>query len=94
MTNILEQENRWFERGVRKAIHVHLENPSLSSGGGLRYNLSPTYHAALSSILRKIRTTHPRKTTVNVMYLLPHHPQKALTATIWSNHTVVYLEIM
>ena len=62
---ILVLEDRWLERGVREAIYVHIENPSLNRGGGLRYNLSPIYHAALSSVPRKIRTTLTRNTTVN-----------------------------
>ena len=62
---ILDREDRCSERGVMEAIHVHIEYPSLNRGGGLRYNLFPIYHAALSSIPRKIRTTHTRKTTVN-----------------------------
>ena len=62
---ILDQEDRWFERGVRETIHVYTENPSLNRDGGLRYNLSPIYHAAFSSVTRKIRTKHTRKTTVN-----------------------------
>ena len=33
---ILERDDRWFERGFREAIHVHLENPSFSRVGGLR----------------------------------------------------------
>ena len=49
---ILDQEDRWFERGIREAIHVHIENPSLSRGGGL--SLSPIYQVALSSVPRKI----------------------------------------
>ena len=62
---ILDQEDRWFERGVGEDIHVHIENPSLNRSGGLRYNLSPIYHATLSSVPRKIRRIHTRKTTVN-----------------------------
>lgn len=30
----------WFERGVKEAIFVKLEQPSLNKGGGLRHNLS------------------------------------------------------
>lgn len=35
---------------------VHLENPSLDEGGGLK-NLPPIYHTALASIPRKIKIT-------------------------------------
>ncbi|XP_070835613.1 uncharacterized protein [Chaetodon trifascialis] len=43
--HILDREDRWFERGVREAIHVKVEKPSLNRGGGLRHHLSPTYSA-------------------------------------------------
>ena len=47
--NILARGDRWFERGVKEFIYVKLEQPSLNRGGGLRYDLSPTYNAVLSS---------------------------------------------
>ena len=55
--HILDKEDRWFERGVKESIHAKVENPSLNRGGGLRYNLSPIFHAALSLVPRKIKTT-------------------------------------
>lgn len=33
--HILDREDRWFERGVKEAIYVKLEKPSLNRGGGL-----------------------------------------------------------
>ncbi len=37
-TNILEVESKWFERGVKEAIHISVTHPSLNKDGG-RYNL-------------------------------------------------------
>lgn len=31
--HILDREDRWFERGVKEAIHVYLEQPSLNRSG-------------------------------------------------------------
>ncbi|XP_068724037.1 uncharacterized protein [Montipora capricornis] len=39
---ILEVEPRWFERGVKEAIHIRTLCPSLNKDGG-RYNLSPIW---------------------------------------------------
>ncbi len=43
----------WFERGVKEAIYVKVEKPSLNRGGGLRHHLSLIYSAALSSPPRR-----------------------------------------
>ncbi|KAM7378702.1 hypothetical protein PAMP_004307 [Pampus punctatissimus] len=51
--HILDREDRWFERGVKEAIYVKIEKPTLNRGGGLRHHLSPIYNAALSSIPRR-----------------------------------------
>ena len=50
---ILAREDRWFERGVKEAIHVKLERPSLNRGGGLRHHLSPTYNAVFRALPRR-----------------------------------------
>ncbi|XP_065326070.1 uncharacterized protein LOC135932513 [Pelmatolapia mariae] len=42
--HILDREDRWFERGVKEAIYVHCERPSLNRGGGLRHQLSAIYN--------------------------------------------------
>ena len=47
---ILDREERWFERGVKEAIYVKIKKPSLNRGGGLRHNLSTTYNAVLSQL--------------------------------------------
>ena len=41
---ILSKEKRWFERGVKEAIFVKKENPSLNRNGGLRYYLPKCYN--------------------------------------------------
>ncbi|XP_070401572.1 uncharacterized protein [Nothobranchius furzeri] len=50
--HILDREDRWFERGVKEAIYVHCEQPSLNRGGGLRHQLSPIYNPVLRSLPR------------------------------------------
>ena len=57
--HILDKEERWFERGVREAIHVSIENPSLNRGGGLRHSLSASYQAVLSKAPRQIKKPSP-----------------------------------
>lgn len=46
---ILDREDRWFERRVKEAIFVKLEQPSLRQG------LSATYNAVLSSLAQQFR---------------------------------------
>ena len=31
-SNVLEREDRWFEKGVKEALYVHLEKLSLNTG--------------------------------------------------------------
>ena len=40
---ILAVEHKWFERGVKEAIHIRALKPSLSRDGG-RYNLPPIWN--------------------------------------------------
>ena len=42
-TKILEVEHKWFERGVKEAIHIRALKPSLNRDGG-RYNLPPIWN--------------------------------------------------
>ena len=51
---MLDREDRWFERGVKKSICVKLERPTLNRGSGLRHYLSPTYNAVLCSLTRQL----------------------------------------
>ena len=46
----IPKEERWFERGVKEAIYVKRERPSLNRGGGLRVHLSPSYNAVIAAI--------------------------------------------
>ena len=39
-TKILSVEHKWFERGVKEAIHIRALKPSLNRDGG-QYNLPP-----------------------------------------------------
>lgn len=54
---ILDREDIWFERGVKEAIYVKVEKPSLNRGGGLRHHLSPIYNVALSSLPRRVNNS-------------------------------------
>ncbi|KAM4585669.1 uncharacterized protein V3H82_004644 [Fundulus diaphanus] len=45
--HILDKEDRWFERGVKEAIYVKREKPTLNRGGGLRFQLSKTYNTII-----------------------------------------------
>ena len=47
-TKILTTEPRWFERGVKEAIHIRTNQPPLNKDGG-RHNLSPIW----TNLLRK-----------------------------------------
>ena len=40
--HILDTEDRWFERGVKEAIYVEMEKPSLNRGGALRHTHPPS----------------------------------------------------
>ena len=42
-TKILSVEHKWFERGVKEAIHIQALNPSLNRDGE-RYNLPPIWN--------------------------------------------------
>ncbi|KAL3978929.1 G2/M phase-specific E3 ubiquitin-protein ligase [Sarotherodon galilaeus] len=58
--HILDREDRWFERGVKEAIYVHCERPSLNRGGCLRHQLSAIYNPVLRSLPRRLNThSHP-----------------------------------
>ncbi|XP_071344169.1 uncharacterized protein [Trachinotus anak] len=65
--HILDREDRWFERGVKEAIYVKVEKPSLNRGGGLRHHLSPIYNAALSSLPRRFNSLTSKKNNCSQM---------------------------
>lgn len=50
--NIIQILDREDRRGVKDAIYIQLEQPSLNRGGGLRHNLSPVYKVVLGSLPR------------------------------------------
>ena len=54
---ILDREHRWFERGVKEAIYVTAEQPTLNKGGGLRHNLPGAYSSAISKIPKKLQSS-------------------------------------
>ncbi len=51
--HILDREDRWCERGVKEAIYVKVEKPSLNRVGRLGHHLSLIYNAALSFLPRR-----------------------------------------
>ena len=51
---ILDKEHKWFERGVKEAIYVCKENPSLNRGGGLRHNLPKASDAPIRKIPKRL----------------------------------------
>ena len=50
---ILDREQRYFERGVKEAIYIRVNQPSLNKDGG-RYKLPRVYDPILGSHVRKI----------------------------------------
>ena len=55
---VLDRESRWYERGVKEAIWVRAEQPSLNRGGGLRNNLSHAWDRTIRTLPRQM--TSPR----------------------------------
>ena len=43
---IIDRENRWFERGVREAIHIRASSPNLNRDQG-RHQLPPIYNSLI-----------------------------------------------
>ena len=54
---ILDKESRWFERGVKEALYVTREQPSLNKGGGLRHNLAGAYSSAIEKIPQRLKSS-------------------------------------
>ena len=40
--SVLDRDNRWFQRGVKEAIHIAAQNPTLNRDRG-RHVLPPVY---------------------------------------------------
>ena len=65
---VLEREGRWFEQGVKEAIHVKLKKTSLNQGGGLRRFLSPTdtvLHSLEQNSKHSHRLTRPEESLID-----------------------------
>ena len=80
-TKILLVEHKWFERGVKEAIHIRTLNPSLNRDGG-RYNLPPIWNNIIKERLTEngAGTTNGRgegrgslRNSVSVPVSLQHH---------------------
>ena len=52
---ILDRDNRWFQRGVKEAVHIKANQPSLNKDGG-RFKLSGVYESVIRSKVKKIAT--------------------------------------
>ncbi len=50
-------KGRWFERGVKEAVHINANEPSLNKDGG-RYKLSGVYEAVIRSKVKKIDASY------------------------------------
>ena len=51
---ILDKEERWFERGVRESIWERVEQPAINKKGGLRFQLSHAWDPAIKPLPRRI----------------------------------------
>ena len=54
---IMDRETRWFERGVKEAIWVRAENPSLNRHGGVRIKLSHAWDRTIRTLPRKLTSS-------------------------------------
>ena len=54
---IIDRETRWFERGVKEAIWVRAENPSLNRSGGVRIKLSHAWDRTIRTLPRKLTSS-------------------------------------
>ena len=71
---VLDKEHRWYERGVKEAIYVRREEPTLNRGGGLRHNLSQSYEPTIRKIPRRLqRDVTPTTVTSQVNNTEPIH---------------------
>ena len=55
-TKVLDQESRWFERGVSEAIHIRTTSPQLNRDQG-RHHLPPIYNNILSRDTKSTSTS-------------------------------------
>ena len=50
---ILDKKYRWYERGMKEAIYVTKEQPSLNKGGALHHNLAGAYSSVITKIPKR-----------------------------------------
>ena len=55
--HILDRDSRWFERGVKEAIGVRHEQPSLNRSGGVRVKLSHGWDRVIREIPRRMASS-------------------------------------
>ena len=54
--SIIDCEPRWFERGVREAIHERMEQPEMNKTGGICFTLSHAWDRAITAFPRHTQT--------------------------------------
>ena len=59
-TNILAVEPRWFERGVKEAIHIRAASPTLNKDGG-RYQLPTIWNNIIKERVKRRETGNPTR---------------------------------
>jgi len=67
---ILDREQRWYERGVKEAIWVRAEQPSLNRSGGVRTNLSHGWDRTIKTIPRRLTSAGSDRKS----YSIPSQP--------------------
>ena len=50
--DIISREKNWFERGVKEAVFVKSDNPSLNRHGGVRHKLSSAWDRNIATLAR------------------------------------------
>ena len=60
-TSILTTEPKWFERGVKEAIYIRANKPTLNRDGG-RYMLPPVWHNTIDRRIGPERTRRGTRT--------------------------------
>ena len=55
-TLVLDREPRYFERGVKEAIYIKANQPSLNRDGG-RYKLPSVYDTIIDRNIRKVKSS-------------------------------------
>ena len=55
----MEVESKWFERGVREAIQIRINTPTLNKDAG-RYNLPPVWNNTLKKLEKRGGRPGPR----------------------------------